>query len=115
MHSNRPSQASGDSIIHASPQLLTTKGLPAQYINLLVLRKDNEQHGHLITLFRKETMVYNMVMEKVLVPLQKSGAKVPSGVPSVQEKKWSMRIRKKYQQSLRPIPELCDFLIDLVW
>ena len=60
-------------------------------------------------------MVYNMVMEKVLVPLQKSGAKVLSGVASMQEKKWSMRIRKKDQQSLRPIPELRDFLIDLVW
>lgn len=58
--------------------------MPAQYINL-VLGKEDEQHS--ITLLRKETMVYNMVMEKVLVSLQKSGAKVPSGVSSMQEKK----------------------------
>lgn len=63
--------------------------MPAQYIDLLVLRKDGEQHSHMITLLRKETIVYNMVMEKALVSLQKSGAKVSSGVASMQEKKWS--------------------------
>lgn len=60
-------------------------------------------------------MVYNVVMDKVLVPLQKSGTKVLSVIPSVQEEKWSVRLRKKKdQQSLRPMPELCSFLIEMM-